>query len=185
MEIERVRIEETPEVLLLIQMLHAWKLFIFKGKNTEFMTKEEFVYYIDKEREIIEFDLIDNDGELWLFKRNSLCEEDQHFMSEYQKIITRLKEIYEERFKEKAIENEKYLFMNQKVLLMNSFGFLETKEFNDLTQTGKQILISKILDCDLRTARALLNGEGKYATTPENKDEVQKIIKRISPKNQK
>lgn len=71
---------------------------------------------------------------------------------------------------------------NMKFYLMNEFGFFSTSEFKDLSKTGQKKLITKILDCNDRTAQAFLNGDEKYLLHPNNKAEVEKLVKLIKGK---
>lgn len=75
----------------------------------------------------------------------------------------------------------------QKYILLEKLGFFETDVFKgfQIKNKDRQLLLSKLLGVDIRTARGFINKDEKYLPDPENKRIVEKLFNEITKKKTK
>lgn len=149
-----------------------WRMFIDSKESTDLWTEEDFLLFLNNEDAILNYTLVSDGEKVFLIAG----------MPEIQKLykakLDRLREIYEDRFKETETVKETEYTAGQKFLLLVELGFLDQQVFKaNIPEANKHKVIAKILGCDIRTAKALYNSEPKYQPTPDNKDKVLKFIK--------
>ena len=165
-------LEQISETGKTFKIIWAFHHFVEKGMNVDFFDKEDFEKFLDNEEKIINLTITEGDGKLFLIKRVP--------HEKTIKILSRLREIYEHRFKEK----EEDLIIKQRLYLLEKLKFFEMPLLNGstLTQTAKQKLISKIIKCDPRAVKGYMNGEPSYYPTDNEKKVIDNQYKTITGK---
>jgi len=74
---------------------------------------------------------------------------------------------YNEKAKEKLTGKRKPLNHKEKFYLIIKYGFETKGDFRTYSKEKQKLILSSILNCDVRTSQGLLNGEGKYILSSE------------------
>jgi hypothetical protein len=157
--------EEYEEYHRIFKILSFWNRFL-ENKNTEFWSKEDFEIIIDNEQIIYEYRIGYYDGKSELIKRDNDSKP-----TTFIKTITRLREIYDERFnknlnqlaennliQENEIEDHTKFSYYERMELLRRIGIEDSDIYKNLSNTGQHQLISKILDIHKDNARKVKDG---------------------------
>jgi hypothetical protein len=157
--------EYLERVGIKLEYYKKFKWAIKKGLNTDFWEKEEFESYIENELSIL----------VYACKTEGL-----EGLEQTNKILNRIKEIYDKRFKIVTDKKEKNLTLQDRLFLAKIAGFFEIEEINKLNIGKRNLLISKIFNCHKDTVRDFFNAESKGGTSDYYpNDERQKELKGI------
>lgn len=132
-----------------------WSKFMRDKESTEFWTKEDFELFLENEEVILSYTNIYTDDKIYLTYLVNIKQKEI-----YKQKLDRLKEIYNERFKEidseETQDHTKYT-KHEIFYLLQKLGLTDIKTYQQLSETKKATLLSKILNCDLHSAKKYKN----------------------------
>lgn len=146
--------EELKKVMKLRNVAFRWERFIREKESTELWTKEEFLLFLENEDAILNCS-IGFDGEKMYFFRDGGSPE---LKEKYKQKLDRLKEIYNERFKEIEPEDHTKFSLPELFALLGKLGLTDSPIYKGLSETGKGYLIAKLLQTHIDNGKKIKNG---------------------------
>jgi hypothetical protein len=161
------------ELIKIRQLLFEWERFK-QNPNTDFWSKERFQNLLDNEQYVLDYKIVHSDEKAILFKQTNEKE-----IESKRDILKRLREIYEERFKEELSEDLTFYTNGEKFYLLEQTGFTETENYRLLSETNKCKLLAKVLGCTTETAKKVKNMDHRYTVNEVSKKKIDTFLNSI------
>lgn len=161
--------------------LNKWQRFLH-NKTTEFWSEKEFIEILNNEQIIIEYEYLEFDGKSHAVKRNPNDEFYSMRIDFVKTKLDRLREIYNERFKEPEPEPKDHTKYTKHEIyyLLSKLGLTELQEYKHLSETNKAKLLSKILSCNTDTAKKIKNGtDHRYTVNEISKQKIDTFLDKL------
>lgn len=172
MNIEDYKNEIKPQ-----RIASKWQRFLREKESTELWTKEDFLLFLENEDAILNYS-IDFDGDkIRLFKDGNPKQREL-----YKQKLDRLREIYNERFKEVSSEHEDHTkYTNpEKYYLLTKLGLTDNQTYNQLSETNKDKILAKILGCNKDNANKIKNGtDYRYSINEIQKQKIDAFFDKL------
>ena len=172
MDLEDFKKEMKPQ-----RVAMRWKRFIQEKESTDLWTEDNFLLFLENEEAILNYS-IDFDGDkVRLFKDGN-----PKLKEVYKQKLDRLREIYNERFKETEtdpVDHTKYT-KPEKFYLLKKLGLTNIQTYEHLSETNKAKLLAKILDCNKDNAGKIKNGtDYRYTVNEISKQKIDKFLDKL------
>ena len=158
-------------------VVSRWSRFIDEKTSTDLWTENDFLFFLDNEEIILNFTWDFNDGKYIIIK-----DENQRRKEIYKQKLDRLREIYNERFKETEtdpVDHTKYT-KPEKFYLLKKLGLTNIQTYEHLSETNKAKLLAKILDCNKDNAGKIKNGtDYRYTVNEISKQKIDKFLDKL------
>jgi hypothetical protein len=150
------------------KVLSKWYQFL-KDRTTELWDKEDFLFLLNNEDIILNYCFVEFDGKYRVEKENKEI---------FKPKIERLREIYNERFKEIEDTESTTQYTNpQLYYLLKQIGVFDLPFYKSIKLEGdKEKLIAKILKSIDKTAQKVKNESDRYTPSNEQKEKVDKFL---------
>jgi hypothetical protein len=161
---------EYKDFLEIRKILIEWERF-YRDPNTEFWDKENFLRLLDNEQYILAYSFEPFDGKIRVFESGEGAKERKR------KLLNRLREIYNERFKDIEPEVHTKYTKPEIYYLLKQIGFIDIDKYNHLSEKNKVKILSKILDCAPDTAKKIKNGNDyRYSVNEQSKKKIDTFL---------
>jgi hypothetical protein len=139
------------------------------GITTEFWEKEDFLFLLNNEDIILNYCFVEVDGKYCVFKESKEI---------FKPKIERLREIYNDRFKEIEDTESTTVYTNPQLYrLLEQIGVFDLPFYKSIKLEGDKVkLIAKILKSSIDTAKSVKNKKDRYTPSNEQKEKVDKFL---------
>lgn len=174
MDFEEFKNEIKPQRIAI-----RWQRFINEKESTDLWTEDNFLLFLENEEAILNYSIYFDGDKVRLFKDGN-----PKLKEVYKQKLDRLREIYNERFKEPEPEPEpkdhtKYT-KHEIYYLLSKLGLTELQEYKHLSETNKAKLLSKILSCNTDTAKKIKNGtDHRYTVNEISKQKIDTFLDKL------
>jgi len=170
MDFEEFKNEMKPQ-----RIAKRWQRFMNDKESTDLWTENDFLYFLDNEDAILNYSIAIEDGKVYL------CKDGNPKLKEvYKQKLDRLREIYNERFKVTETEHHTKYTKPEIFYLLNKLGLTDIKNFKQLSETNKAKLLTKILDCNIDTAKKIKNGtDHRYTVNEIQKQKIDAFLDKL------
>jgi hypothetical protein len=175
MNLSEEEIEKESKRIEILRLKRSWVQFIHFKQSTELWDKVDFEQIIENSEHLLKvsYSLSEN-GPYYTGETDN-----EKTIKRNEKIIEKLKEIYEERFKEEQSEDLKIYTNAEKFYLLEQTGFTENKNYKLLSETNKCKLLAKILGCKTETAKKVKNKDYRYTVNEVSKIKIDTFLTSI------
>lgn len=168
--------ENIMENIKRLEVLNRWYRFRNEKPSTELWQKKEFEYFIDNEDTILHYTIIQFDGKQSVVKIGGEDEINEQNLIK----LNRLREIYNERFKEIEPEDHTQFSYYERLELLKMIGIDDSPTYKNLSNTGKHYFVAKILNIHKDNARKLI--DGTYSAGSLDKEKIETFLTRYRKK---
>jgi hypothetical protein len=168
-------IEKENKRIEIIKLKRLWVKFIYYQQSTELWDKVDFEQIIENSEHLLKVSYsIHETGPYYNGETDN-----QNTIKRNEKVIEKLKEIYEERFKEEKSEDLTIYTNGEKFYLLEQTGYTNSENYKLLSETNKCKLLAKVLGCTAETAKKVKNKDYRYTVNEVSKKKIDTFLTSI------